>query len=82
VCGHSTGSESAMRWAIARRASTSRPHSCSSGRSVYGGSCGYAVRHEPKTIRAGPLAAWVRSALGGNSLSGSGHTPSPSSRTS
>ena len=40
------------------------------------------MRQEPNTIRAGPRALWVRSALGGNGLSGSGHTRSPSSATS
>ena len=81
TCGHSSGSDSAIRSAIARSASTSRPQSYSSGWSVNGCSCGYAVRHEPNTTRAVPCDPCVRSVLGGNGLSGSGHTCAPSSAT-
>ena len=81
MCGHPSGSDPAIRRATARSASTSRPRSSSSGLSAHGGSCGYAVRHEPNTTRAGPSAAWVRKRLSGNGLSGSGHTGTPSSAT-
>ena len=81
ACGHSAGSPSAIRSAIPRSASSSRPTSDSSGVRLYGGWWGYAVRHEPNTIRARPRLEWVRSVLGGNGLSGSGHTGSPSSST-
>ena len=47
-----------------------------------GGSCGAATRQEPKTIRTGSSSVCVRRTLGGNRLSGSGQTTSPSSATS
>jgi hypothetical protein len=51
-------------------------------RSVCGGWLGAETRQEPNTITVRSPATGVRITLGGNRLSDSGHTFSPSSSTS
>jgi hypothetical protein len=81
-CGHSSSASPAIRIASARSASTSRPSGSSSLRSVCGGSLGAHTRQEPNAITVRSPATGVRITLGGNGLSGSGQTFSPSSSTS
>ena len=57
--------------------------SCSPARRTYGGSCGRVIRQEPNTsVDARPRASSRRIVLAGNADPGSGHTSSPSRRTS
>jgi hypothetical protein len=81
-CGHVAGSSMRMRSPSARSASTPLPLASSSSREVNGGSCGAAARQLPNTSVTGPVPPVVRTRLGGEVASGSGHTVRWSSSTS